>query len=85
MNCDQLIPSNDVIDIMVSYGAVTAGMLDGGSSAMMYYENYFDKYGYDIEKLDQYQKQGLVNKYKAFTTPRKIPTYFIVGGENHEG
>ena len=76
---------NDVIDIMVSYGAVTAGMLDGGSSAMMYYENYFDKYGYDIEKLDQYQKQGLVNKYKAFTTPRKIPTYFIVGGENHEG
>ena len=62
----------------VEYGAVTAGMLDGGSSAMMYYENYFDKYGYDTEKLDKYQKRGLVNKYKAFTTPRKMPTFFMV-------
>lgn len=75
---------NDVIDIMVSYGAVTAGMLDGGSSSMMYYENYFEKYDYNVEQLDKYQKQGLVNKYKAFTTPRKIPTYFIVGGMNDE-
>ena len=74
---------NDVIDIMVSYGAVTAGMLDGGSSSMMYYRDYFNKYDYDVEKLDKYQKQGLVNKYKAFTTPRKIPTYFIVGGESN--
>ena len=72
---------NDVIDIMVDYGAVVAGMLDGGSSAMMYYENYFDKYGFDVDKLDQYQKQGLVNKYKAFTTPRKIPTFFLVAGD----
>lgn len=71
---------NDVIDLMISYGAVTAGMLDGGSSAMMYYENYFEKYGYDTAALDQYQKRGLVNKYKAFTTPRKIPTFFMVGG-----
>ena len=75
---------NDVIDIMVSYGAVTAGMLDGGSSSMMYYRDYFEKYDYDIQKLDKYQKQGLVNKYKAFTTPRKIPTYFIVGGGSNE-
>lgn len=75
---------NDIIDIMVSYGAITAGMLDGGSSAMMYYENYFEKYDYDVNELDKYQKQGLVNKYKAFTTPRKIPTYFIVGEENNE-
>lgn len=76
---------NDVIDIMVSYGAVTAGMLDGGSSSMMYYRDYFEKYDYDVEQLDKYQKQGLVNKYKAFTMPRKIPTYFIVGGESSEG
>ncbi|MBQ8836686.1 MAG: phosphodiester glycosidase family protein [Clostridia bacterium] len=74
---------NDIIDIMVSYGAVTAGMLDGGSSAMMYYKNYYEKYDYDINELDKYQKQGLVNKYKAFTTPRKIPTYFIVGEEKN--
>lgn len=75
---------NDVIDIMVDYGAVTAGMLDGGSSAMMYYENYYEKYDFNVEQLDQYQKQGLVNKYKAFTTPRKMPTFFVVGGESDE-
>ena len=51
----------------------------------MYYRDYFEKYDYDVEQLDKYQKQGLVNKYKAFTTPRKIPTYFIVGGESSEG
>ncbi len=75
---------NDVIDIMVNYGAVTAGMLDGGSSAMMYYQNYYDKYEIDTEQLDQYQRRGLVNKYKAFTTPRKMPTYFVVGGDVDE-
>ncbi len=69
---------NDVIDVMVRYGAVRAGMLDGGSSSLMYYEDYFTKYGYDPEKLDQYQKRGLVNKYKAFTTPRRMPTYICV-------
>ncbi len=72
---------NDVIDIMVSYGAVTAGMLDGGSSTLMYYDDYFTKYDIDVSKLDQYQKRGLVNKYKAFTTPRKMPTYFLVARE----
>ena len=74
---------NDVIDIMVNYGAITAGMLDGGSSAMMYYRDYYNKYDFDFEQLDQYQQRGLVNKYKAFTTPRKMPTFFIVGGESN--
>ncbi len=69
---------NDVIDVMVEHGAVTAAMLDGGSSAMMYYENYYEKYGYDTDDLDQYQKKGLVNKYKAFTNPRYMPTFFVV-------
>lgn len=69
---------NDIIDIMVSYGAVAAGMLDGGSSSMMYYENYYEKYNMDTSKLDDYQKKGLVNKYRAFYPPRKIPTYFCV-------
>lgn len=73
---------NDMIDLMVSYGAVTAGLLDGGSSAMMYYDDFYNKYdGYDIDKLDKYQKQGLVNNYKAFTEPRSIPTYFVVKPE----
>lgn len=69
---------NDVIDIMVEYGAVSAAMLDGGSSALMYYRDYFNKYDYDISKLDKYQKMGLVNNYKAFTTPRRMPTFFAV-------
>lgn len=31
--------------------------------------------------LDEYQKKGLVNHYKAFTNPRRIPTYFCVARE----
>ena len=69
---------NDVISVMLEYGAVTAAMLDGGSSSMMYYDNYIEKLGVDASTLDQYQKMGLLNKYKAFVTPRRMPTYFIV-------
>ncbi len=69
---------NDMIDLMLSYGAVTAGLLDGGSSTMMYYENWYEKYNYPTKNLDDYQMKGLVNKYKAFTNPRRIPTYFCV-------
>ena len=76
--------NNDVIDVMVKYGAVTAGMLDGGSSSLMYYEDYYTKYGIDESTLDEYQKKGLVNRYKAFTTPRRIPTYFCVAREDTE-
>ncbi len=71
---------NDVIDIMLRFGAVNAGMLDGGSSTLLYYRDYYNIYNYDISKLDKYQKMGLVNVYKAFTEPRRIPTYFAVGG-----
>ncbi len=71
---------NDCIDIMKEFGAVTAGMLDGGSSSMLYYEKYWEvypnKYKYDL--LDRWQKRGLVNSYKAFTYPRQIPTFFCV-------
>lgn len=72
---------NDMIDLMVSYGAVSAGMLDGGSSAMMFYRDYYNKYNIDTSTLDEYQKQGLVNNYKAFTSPRRIPTFFMVKPE----
>ncbi len=72
---------NDVIDVMVSYGAISAGMLDGGSSSLMYYRDFYDKYGLDKTNLDEYQRMGLINKYKAFTTPRRIPTCFIVAPE----
>ena len=69
---------NDIINMMLKYGAINAGMLDGGSSAMMYYKNYITKYNVDKDELDEYQKLGLVNKYKAFTRPRYLPTFFMV-------
>lgn len=73
---------NDIIDLLVSEGAVVAGMLDGGSSAMMYYEDYYTKYDIDIAGLDEYQRQGLTNRYKAFTKPRNMPTFFLVSPES---
>lgn len=69
---------NDMIDMMLKYGAVNAGMLDGGSSTMLYYRNYIKKYNIDVKELDEYQRLGLVNKYKAFTRPRYLPTFFMV-------
>ncbi len=72
---------NDIIDLLVSEGAVVAGMLDGGSSAMMYYKDYYVKYDIDVNGLDEYQKQGLTNRYKAFTKPRHMPTFFLVSPE----
>lgn len=69
---------NDIIDVMREFGAVTAGMLDGGSSAMMYYRDYWDILGIDVNTLDEFQRKGIVNKYKAFTNPRRMPTFFVV-------
>ncbi len=71
---------DDIINLMINYGAVTAGMLDGGSSTMMYYANYIKKFNIDESSLDEYQRLGLVNKYKAFTKPRYLPTFFMVEG-----
>lgn len=72
---------NDMIDLMVAEGAVVAGMLDGGSSVMMYYRDYYNKYDIDYDSLDEYQKMGLTNRYKAFTRPRRMPTFFLVAPE----
>ncbi len=72
---------NDMVDLMYHYGAVVAGMLDGGSSSVMYYRDYHLKLGIDYESLDKYGKMGLLNNYVAFTSPRRCPTYFIVKGE----
>lgn len=73
---------NDMINLMIKYGAVNAAMLDGGSSAMLYFENYFDVFpGFDYSRLDTYQQRGLVNKYQAFSSPRTIPTFFLVRRE----
>jgi len=75
---------NDVIDLLASFGAITAGMLDGGSSTMMYYRDYYDKYNIDKSTLDTYQLMGLTNRYKAFTKPRHLPTFFLVSPETSE-
>ena len=72
---------DDMINVMASYGAVTAGLLDGGSSSLMYYRNYWDILGIDRQSLDTYQRMGIVNRYKAFTYPRLMPTYFLVRPE----
>ena len=72
---------NDIINMLVELGAVSAGMLDGGSSSMMYYEDYYTKYDIDTALLDDYQLKGLINRYKAFTRPRHMPTYFLVAPE----
>ena len=71
---------NDVIDLLKDMGAVTAGMLDGGYSATMYYEDYYTKYNISTDNLDEYQLQGMVNRFK-FTAPRPIPTFFLVAPE----
>lgn len=71
---------NDIIDVFKKYGAVSAGRLDGGSSAMMYYRDYTEKYQIPTEDLNETQKRGMVNNFKAFTGYRYIPTYFMVSG-----
>lgn len=75
---------NDIIDLLVSQGAVVAGMLDGGTSSLMYFDNYISRYHIDESALDQYQLQGIVNKYKAFIPPRTMPTYFVVAKDKGE-
>jgi len=70
---------NDLIDVMREYHAIVAGKLDGGSSAMMYYRNYSQVYNIPEDQLDEYGRRGLVNTYKAFTEPRRLPTFFVVG------
>lgn len=69
---------DDIITLMLQNKAIKAGMLDGGSSSMMYYRDYIEKYDIDTSTLDEYQKLGLVNRYKAFTYPRRLPTFFMV-------
>ncbi len=72
---------NDLVDLFREYGAVVAGRLDGGSSSMMYLKDYAEKYHLDEESLNNTQKEGMVNNYKAFTGYRYIPTYFMVRPE----
>ncbi|MCL1922239.1 MAG: phosphodiester glycosidase family protein, partial [Kiritimatiellaeota bacterium] len=69
---------NDMVNAMLYYHAVSAGMLDGGSSAAMGYSGYIEKYDMDTTTLNWYQKLGMVNSARSFIPPRPLPTYFGV-------
>ena len=74
---------NDITQLMFEYGAVTAGMLDGGTSSQMFYRDYPDLYNYDKSRLNEYQLVGLVNNYVAGAMPRKVPTHFVVAASQN--
>lgn len=74
---------NDVTQLMYEYGAVSAGMLDGGTSSQMYYQNYADLYNYDKSTLNEYQIMGLVNNYVTGALPRTVPTHFVVAASSN--
>ena len=76
---------DEIIDILARYGAVTAGMLDGGASSLMWYRDWSSKYGADQSLLDDWQRGGLVNIFKPFTYPRAMPTFFIVSPSGASG
>lgn len=59
--------ASDLIKVMSDYGAVNAANLDGGSSTSMYYNH-------------EYLKTSVTMYYA--NSSWKIPTAFIVGGEN---
>lgn len=65
----------DCIDILTEYGAVNACNLDGGSSSAMFYRDVYGKY----------EEKGtlfMVNNYSLLqSTPRKMPTFFLVAPE----
>jgi exopolysaccharide biosynthesis protein len=73
---------NDVINAMLYFDAVTAAMLDGGSSTVMCYPAYFENYPADDANLNKYQKMGLLNSTRSFVPLRPLPTYFAV--KNYE-
>ncbi len=61
----------DVIDVMLEFGAVTAANLDGGASSAMYYLDTYGRYG-------DSGKYVLMNTRSVLYNPRGIPTYFMV-------
>lgn len=61
----------DIIDVMLEFGAVTAANLDGGASSAMYYLDNYGRYG-------DKGKYVLMNSRSVLYDPRGIPTYFMV-------
>ena len=67
---------NEAVEIMLSFGAVNAGILESGFSADLYCENWHETYG--VTGLTRLQKKGLVNQNSPLTESKKRPTYFLV-------
>lgn len=62
---------NDIIDVMLEFGAVTAANLDGGASSAMYYLDVQGRYGTAGNYV-------LMNTRSVLYDPRGLPTYFMV-------
>ena len=69
----------DLINIMVEFGAVNACNLDGGSSSVMVYRDNYGRYGQAGEVV-------YVNNYSMLqSSPRRMPTFFMVRAAESEG
>jgi bla regulator protein BlaR1 len=68
----------DMIDALLSLGAVNAGMLDGGSSSLLLFPGYYQANTLNTDSLNSFQQMGLVNTYRAFLQPRAMPTFWAV-------
>lgn len=78
----------DMAVAMLYYGAVTAGMLDGGNSTSMIYPTFFEKYGIDESGLSETQRLGFIYTGYKIGYPgygddycRHLPTFFAVRSE----
>ncbi len=70
---------DDLIDIMVKYGAVNACNLDGGSSSVMLYRT---TYSYVLDSKTTLAGDGsvvMINNYSLLQEqPRRMPTFYMV-------
>lgn len=69
----------DMINILMRYGAVNACSMAGGSSSVMFYRDVLGQYGTAGEIR-------MVNSYSALQSqPRKMPTFWMVRPQETEG
>lgn len=67
---------NEVLEIMLSFGAVNAGILESGFAADLYCENWHETYG--VTDLTRHREMGVVNENSPLAESKKRPTYFLV-------
>ena len=79
---DKVLACHYLKSEMNDWDIITAG--DGFVDESFLKEGNIQKYNVDTSKLDSNQKKGVVCQYRAFSEPRKIPTFFIVTGEGQK-